>query len=95
VFGALAQYERSLIKERVLADLGAARKLGRVGGRSKAIPLKKLDAINIALGVGIPKSAVCRNFDVKNQLYRYIVAHGLNLAWAVILIIEIIVVFFE
>ncbi len=37
IFGALAQYERSLIKERVKAGLEAARKRGRVSGRPKVI----------------------------------------------------------
>jgi len=32
IFGALAQFERSLIKERVNAGLAAAKKRGRVGG---------------------------------------------------------------
>lgn len=33
VFGALAQYERALIQERIVAGLAAARKRGRVGCR--------------------------------------------------------------
>jgi DNA invertase Pin-like site-specific DNA recombinase len=39
VFGAIAQYEKALITERVLA---AAKKLGRVGGRPVAISPEKL-----------------------------------------------------
>src|SRR5271166_4430708 len=37
VFGALAQFERSLIQERVQAGLAAARRRGRRGGRPTAI----------------------------------------------------------
>jgi DNA invertase Pin-like site-specific DNA recombinase len=33
VFGALAQYERTLIQERVVAGLAAAKRRGRIGGR--------------------------------------------------------------
>ncbi|MBS3962890.1 MAG: recombinase family protein [Methylomonas sp.] len=65
VFGALAQYERALIKERVLAGLTAARKRGRIGGRPPAIMGEKLEAIIAALNSGMSKSAVCRNFGVK------------------------------
>jgi DNA invertase Pin-like site-specific DNA recombinase len=36
VFGALAQYERALIQERVVAGLGAAKRRGRIGGRPQA-----------------------------------------------------------
>lgn len=65
VFGALAQYERALIQERVVAGLTAARKRGRIGGRPAAIVGEKLDAIIAALNGGMSKAAVCRNFGVK------------------------------
>jgi DNA invertase Pin-like site-specific DNA recombinase len=65
VFGALAQYERALIRERVVAGLAAARRRGRVGGRPAAISGEKLDAVLAALKNGMSKAAVCRNFGVK------------------------------
>ena len=65
VFGALAQYERALIQERVVAGLAAARRRGRIGGRPKAIVGEKLDAIVAALNAGMTKAAACRNFGVK------------------------------
>ena len=65
VFGALAQYERALIQERVVAGLAAAKRRGRVGGRPPAIVGEKLDAILAALDGGMSKAAVCRNFGVK------------------------------
>jgi DNA invertase Pin-like site-specific DNA recombinase len=65
VFGALAQYERALTRERVIAGLAAAKRRGRIGGRPPAIVGEKLDAILAALRGGMSKSAVCRNFGVK------------------------------
>lgn len=65
VFGALAQYERALIQERVVAGLKAAKRRGRVGGRPPAIVGEKLEAILSALDGGMSKAAVCRNFGVK------------------------------
>jgi DNA invertase Pin-like site-specific DNA recombinase len=65
VFGALAQYERALTQERVIAGLAAARKRGRIGGRPPAIAGEKLDTIINALNNGMSKAAVCRNFAVK------------------------------
>jgi DNA invertase Pin-like site-specific DNA recombinase len=65
VFGALAQYERALTKERIIAGLVAAKRRGRIGGRPLAIVGEKLDAITSALQSGMSKSAVCRNFGVK------------------------------
>jgi DNA invertase Pin-like site-specific DNA recombinase len=44
VFSALAQYERALAKERIIAGLEAAKKRGRRGGRPKAISDEKLEA---------------------------------------------------
>jgi len=44
VFGALAEFERDLIRERTHAGLAAARARGRVGGRPK-----KLDAKTLAM----------------------------------------------
>ncbi|MFA5214521.1 recombinase family protein [Sulfuricurvum sp.] len=67
VFGALAQFERSLIQERVNTGLAAARKRGRIGGRPRAIPQEKIDAILLALNNGMSKAAVCRTFDVKRS----------------------------
>ena len=49
VFGALAQYERALTRERVVAGLAAAKRRGRVGGRPPAIAGEKLEAVIAAL----------------------------------------------
>lgn len=67
VFGALAQFERSLIQERVNAGLEAARKRGRIGGRPRIISQEKMDAILKALNSGMSKAAVCRTFEVKRS----------------------------
>lgn len=65
VFGALAQYERALTKERIMAGLSAAKKRGKTGGRPKAISEEKMQAILEALNSGITKAAICRTFNVK------------------------------
>jgi DNA invertase Pin-like site-specific DNA recombinase len=65
VFGALAQYERALIKERVTAGLVAARQRGRIGGRPPVISPEKLEAIVESVRGGMSKAAVCRAFGVK------------------------------
>lgn len=67
VFGALAQYERALIRERVMAGLAAAKRRGRIGGRPASIAGEKLDVIINALAGGMSKAAVCRNFGVKRS----------------------------
>jgi len=67
IFGALAQFERSLIQERVNAGLKSARARGRIGGRPRAIDDEKLKVIKEALASGMSKVAVCRTFEVKRS----------------------------
>ena len=67
IFGSLAQFERSLIQERVQAGLAAARRRGRHGGRPTAIDTEKLAAVTAALDAGATKAAVCRTFGIKRS----------------------------
>lgn len=67
IFGALAEYERALIRERVIAGLEAARRRGRRGGRPRAINEEKLEQIMAALEAGASKSSVCRTFGVSRS----------------------------
>lgn len=67
IFGALAQFERSLIQERVQAGLAAARRRGRRGGRPIAIDAEKLAAVIAALDGGATKAAVCRTFGIRRS----------------------------
>ncbi len=67
IFGALAQFERSLIQQRVKAGLESARLRGKSGGRPKAIDNEKLKIIKEALANGMSKAAICRTFGVKRS----------------------------
>lgn len=64
ILGALAQFERALTRERVMAGLAAAKRRGRRGGRPRAIDDEKLQQIIAALAAGVSKASVCRSFDV-------------------------------
>jgi DNA invertase Pin-like site-specific DNA recombinase len=67
VFGALAQYERALTTERIMAGLAAAQRRGKRGGRPQAIRDETLAAIREAIHNGTSKAAVCRTFGVKRS----------------------------
>ena len=67
IFGSLAQYERALTRERIMAGLEAAKKRGRKGGRPKLISDEKMEAIIEALNSGSSKAAICRTFDIKRS----------------------------
>jgi DNA invertase Pin-like site-specific DNA recombinase len=64
IFGALAQYERALTRERVMAGLAAARRRGRRGGRPPALDAERIEQITTALEAGASKASVCRGFKV-------------------------------
>jgi DNA invertase Pin-like site-specific DNA recombinase len=52
VMASLAQMERELIVERTRAGLGAARKLGRIGGRPRRMTTGKIESADNYLRVG-------------------------------------------
>jgi DNA invertase Pin-like site-specific DNA recombinase len=78
IFGALAEFERNLIRERTQAGLAAARERGRIGGRPKVLTAKQM---LIAQSLyDDPKNSIqeiCRTLKIsKVTLYRYIKAGG-------------------
>ncbi len=77
VFGALAEFERDLIRERTQAGLRAARERGRVGGRRKALPDPRTVAMAHSLYADKSLSVreICRTLKIsKATLYRYVKA---------------------
>jgi DNA invertase Pin-like site-specific DNA recombinase len=72
VFGALAEFERHLIRERTLAGLKSARARGRRGGRPRKLSPKDLKTVRAMLKSGdIPVSTVAAQFRVaRSTLYR-------------------------
>jgi DNA invertase Pin-like site-specific DNA recombinase len=74
VFGALAEFERDLIRERTQAGLSAARARGRLGGRPKALALRDVHAAQALYNDKSNSIAdICRTLRVsKATLYRYI-----------------------
>jgi DNA invertase Pin-like site-specific DNA recombinase len=74
VFGALAEFERELIRERTNAGLASARSRGRMGGRPKVMTVRQLRIAQTMLKD--PKTTVkdiCETLQVsKTTLYRYL-----------------------
>jgi DNA invertase Pin-like site-specific DNA recombinase len=64
IFGSLAQYERALTRERVVAGLAAAKRRGRKGGRPPALDPERVEQIVSALDGGASKVSICRSFKV-------------------------------
>jgi DNA invertase Pin-like site-specific DNA recombinase len=74
VFGALAEFERSIIRERTVAGLAAARARGRTGGRPPALAAKDLPAARAMLkDPDITVVEVARRLGVSpSTLYRHL-----------------------
>jgi len=64
LFGALAQYERALIRERVIAGLRAAERRGRQGGRPRALDVEKIETAKELLAGGRTVSAAARTLGI-------------------------------
>ncbi|MDO1585585.1 recombinase family protein [Rhizobium oryzicola] len=64
MLGAFAEFERSLIRERTLAGLAAARERGRVGGRRPKLTGEQRDEIRLMLKAGRTAADIARLFRV-------------------------------
>ena len=75
IFGALAEFERDLVRERTQAGLAAARARGRKGGRRKAMTSKQIEMAkslrkdpkntvqDICTMLGVSRSTLYRHLD--------------------------------
>jgi DNA invertase Pin-like site-specific DNA recombinase len=76
IFGALAEFERSLIRSRTMAGLEAARERGRVGGRPRSLDEEKLAVAKTLLtNSDMTVAAVAKQIGTSPAtLYRYLPA---------------------
>lgn len=74
VFAALAEFERSLIRERTYVGLAAARARGRSGGRKPKLGEEQVHEIKVLLrDTNIQVSDVARRYGVsRTTLYKYV-----------------------
>jgi DNA invertase Pin-like site-specific DNA recombinase len=74
VFGALAEFERELIRERTHAGLEAARQQGRTGGRPTVMTAKKKRLGRELLDDGLPVERVAAALKVSRAtVYRHLI----------------------
>jgi DNA invertase Pin-like site-specific DNA recombinase len=74
MFGALAEFERNLVRERTQAGLSAARARGRKGGRPKTLdPAKRKLAVQLYDAKQHTIAEICRMMGIsKPTLYNYL-----------------------
>src|SRR5437764_5528719 len=74
IFGALAEFERDIIRERTLAGLQAARARGRKGGRPKVLTSKTVQmAQQLYHDKANAIADICKTLNISRAtLYRYV-----------------------
>ena len=74
IFGALAEFEREIIRERTKAGLTAARARGKSGGRPKALTEKQVQMLrNLAADPNNSIDDICQTLGIgRTTYYRYI-----------------------
>ena len=74
VFGALAEFERDLIRERTHAGLAAARARGRVGGRPRKLSAKQVEHLRtLAADKDNTVAEICNTMGISRKtFYRYV-----------------------
>ena len=78
IFGALAEFERDIIRERTEAGLAAARARGRLGGRRRTLAPKEIDMVKrLYADKTTPLKDICKSFNISRMtLWRYIKGGG-------------------
>ena len=72
VFGALAEFERNLIRDRTNAGLAAARARGRTGGRPKKLDEQQRELVTRLYKEGTPIPEIYKTVKIsKSTLYSY------------------------
>jgi DNA invertase Pin-like site-specific DNA recombinase len=73
IFGALAEFEREIIRERTNAGLTAARARGKSGGRPRALTEKQVQMLNnLAADRSNSVEDICKTLGIsRTTYYRY------------------------
>ena len=73
VLGAVAQFERDLIRERQREGIALAKQRGAYTGRKKALIPERVEELRARVGNGERKAALAREFGISREtLYQYL-----------------------
>jgi DNA invertase Pin-like site-specific DNA recombinase len=73
VLGAVAQFERDLIRERQREGIALAKRRGAYAGRKKALIPERVEELCARVGNGERKAALAREFGISREtLYQYL-----------------------
>lgn len=73
LMGAVAQFERDLIRQRQAEGIAAAKKRGAYKGRPRTLDSDRIREVRIAVLAGTPKAQIARAHAIsRSTLYRYL-----------------------
>jgi DNA invertase Pin-like site-specific DNA recombinase len=73
IFGALAEFEREIIKERTLAGLQAARARGRRSGPKRKLTDEQVQMAQTLYDTRMPINKICKSLGISRAtFYRYV-----------------------
>lgn len=73
VMGAVAEFERSIIKERQAEGIRIARQKGVYKGRKAALTDEQIEAVRLKVAAGIPKAKIAREYKCSREtIYKFI-----------------------
>lgn len=72
VMGAVAEFERAIIKERQAEGIRIARQKGVYKGRKAALTDEKIEEVRRKVAAGIPKARIAREYKCSREtVYKY------------------------
>lgn len=75
ILGSIAQFERTLIRERQAQGIAKAKELGVYQGRSKSLGSEEVKTLKELASLGVSKSEIGRRLGVSRAtVYRYLTA---------------------
>ncbi|MBO1926738.1 recombinase family protein [Thiomicrorhabdus sp. 6S2-11] len=73
VLGAIAQFERALIRERQAEGIAKAKAEGKYKGRSKALTEEEVQSLKADAELGIPKTKLADKYGIgRTSVYKYL-----------------------
>jgi DNA invertase Pin-like site-specific DNA recombinase len=77
LLGAVAEFERALIRERQREGIELAKKRGVYKGRRPSLTAEQVTELRAQAAAGVPKTQLARQYGIhRDTVYRYLAAGG-------------------
>jgi DNA invertase Pin-like site-specific DNA recombinase len=77
LLGAVAEFERALIRERQREGIALAKKRGVYKGRRPSLTAEQVTELRAQAAAGVPKTQLARQYGIhRDTVYRYLAGGG-------------------